>query len=212
MFLSGNSGTLSEFQPGAVAWQPLQCRVSPRAALNPKPEAAGCGRALPELLEPPRIRGSRKENPADAASSKHRLCPVTESWDELSSIHGQVREPKCQQDHDTALALRPDPHLSCGFLLFQKDPYVNGLWDITYRTFSSYLCGWEGNKQQRFLPRQEERPVLGLQDAPHLAQNTTQQHQLPVVGTGHPNSVILTPQKNSDIEKKPHFLIVHQTY
>lgn len=164
-------GTPRRAAPALPCWQPACCR-----SLTKPKEAANSSRCREDL--------------AGAASSTHRLCPATESWDGPGDIHGRLREAKCQQDHDTALALHPYPHLSSGFLPrprcpLQRDPYVNGLWDITYGTFSSYIWDWEGNKQERFLAGQAlvvtaaqgegPVPVLGLQDTPH----TTQQHQLP---------------------------------
>lgn len=49
-----------------------------------------------------------------------------------------------------------------------------------------------------FLPGQEERPVLGLHTSPGTEHSPEAQ---PVLGTGHPNPIILTLQKNSDFEK-----------
>lgn len=90
-------GTPRRAAPALPCWQPACCW-----SLTKPKEAANSSRCREDL--------------AGAASSTHRLCPATESWDGLGDIHGRLRKAKCQQDHDTALALHPYPHLSSGFL------------------------------------------------------------------------------------------------
>lgn len=112
LILSGHPGlpqaVSSEFQLGAVAWQPLLCQVSPKAALSPAPLCRGLRDVAPtspgRCWSPAESKGAANSSKlhqdfTGATSSTHR-----QSHRELGNIHGQLRGHECQQDHDTAPA------------------------------------------------------------------------------------------------------------